>query len=146
MSMLKSLMKITLFNFVLGLVAFSAAMGEEVPPPFSYSPVPRWSAEPENDQVCEAVKKECAKAWKSKQSAFEMNYDLLYSATGDVTGIRITKSSACKPVDEYYQYFKRSMMFSPKLEGMRVELAPNVKPEDVRIIRSDTTNFNFSCQ
>jgi hypothetical protein len=69
----------------------------------------------------------------------------MYDAAGEVAGMRITSSSMCKPVDEYYQFYKRAMLFTPKLEGFRLELAPSVKPEDVRIVKSDTTSFSYSC-
>jgi hypothetical protein len=131
---------------LLGLVLPVSASADSDGSSFSFSPMPRWSTEPENDAVCQAMKKECAQAWKKKQDEFQIGYELLYDAAGSVTGMRITQSSSCKPVDEYYQMFKRSMLFSPKLENIRVELAEGIKTDDVRIIRSDSTSFNFTCQ
>jgi hypothetical protein len=143
---LKPFLKTMLINFLLGVAVFSAVRAQEsAPATFSFSPMPRWTEEPENEMVCQAVKKECPKAWKSRQDAFKIGYDLMYDAKGVVSGMRITSSSACKPVDEYYQFFKRSMLFSPRLEGLWLELAPSVKPEDVRIVKSDITNFSYSC-
>ncbi len=130
---------------VTGWLPCTSALPEDGAGAFSYSPVPRWTGEPENDQVCKAVKKECAKIWKKKQEEFQIGYELMYDASGAISGMRITKSSECKPVDEYYQMFKRSMLFSPKLEDIRIELAPSVKPEDVHIIKSDSTSFSFNC-
>jgi hypothetical protein len=129
----------------LGVLLSATAGGEEGVASFSYSPTPRWDGEPEGDMVCKAIKKECPQAWKKKQDEFEIGYELLYDVNGSVSGMRITRSSDCKPVDEYYQMFKRSMLFSPKLEDIRVELAEGVKPQDIRIIKSDSTNFSFNC-
>jgi hypothetical protein len=129
----------------LGVLLSASAAGDEATRSFSYSPAPRWDGEPESDLVCKAVKKECPIVWKKKQEEFQIGYELLYDVSGTVSGMRITRSSDCKPVDEYYQMFKRSMLFSPKLEDIRVELAEGVKPQDIRIIKSDSTNFSFNC-
>jgi hypothetical protein len=158
MMWLKQLISVSVANLVLGLVVFSTALSQEaaieqIEPlqtpdpvaPFAYSPTPRWTSEPDREQVCEAVRKECAKAWKGKQGNYEIGYDMIYAANGDVIGMRITQSSTCKPIDEVYQIFKRSMIFTPRLEGMHVELDPGVRPEDVRIIKSDITNYAYSC-
>ncbi len=129
---------------VIGLAA-AAQDAPGVADQFAFSPMPRWVGDPENDQVCAAVKKECAGAWKRRQEDFEIEYELSYQSDGTLSGMRIIKSSSCKPVDEYYQMFKRSMLFSPKLEDVRAELAEGVRPEDVRLIKTGQTNFSLVC-
>jgi hypothetical protein len=138
-------MRMAILVSCLAVLLPASAVGEAAMSPFSYSPAPRWEGEPENELVCKAVKKECPKVWKKKQEEFQIGYELMYDANGAVSGMRITQSSECKPVDEYYQMFKRSMLFSPKLEDIRIEMADGVKPEDIRIIKSDSTNFSFNC-
>lgn len=136
----------TLFWIALAAVScLSGSPASADPEPFAFSPLPRWTAEPENDQLCQAVKKECADIWKKRQEEFQIDYELLYDSNGAIVGMRIVKSSTCKPVDEYYQIFKRATLFNPKLTDTHVELAPSVKPEDVRIVKSDSTSFTVHC-
>lgn len=120
-------------------------------PEFQFSPAPRWQAEPEAEDLCPVIRKECpAFAGKSEIEA-EIGYDELYDASGQLVGLRLTKSTGCKPLDEStllgQRHFKLAFHHEgqPDLDDIHAELAPGVSADAVRIIKRGGTSLNLGC-
>lgn len=136
------------------LAAVAAAAGEEAP--FQFSPVPRWSSgpteEPETSQVCAAVRQECPGIKDVTDIQADFGYDALYDADGQLVGMRVTKSTGCKPLDEYLLLSQRKfrMVFHKPGQsdidgGLRAELAPGTAKGAVRIVKPDGTSLSMGC-
>lgn len=118
---------------------------------FSFSPVPRWPEEPETEQVCEAIAKECAGMAARDSIEAEFGYDGLYDAAGNLIGMRMTQSTGCKLLDEHLLLGQRhfKLVFHKEgegdLDGIRAELAPGVDAAKIRIVKPDRTSVSFGC-
>lgn len=118
---------------------------------FAFTPQPRWTAEPEAGEVCAAVAKECPGAIKKGQIEAEIGYDELYDANGMLVGLRLTKSTGCKPLDESELLSHREFRMAfhkdnaPDLDDVHAELAPGTDPAAVRIVKADGTSLSIGC-
>lgn len=127
------------------------AMTADRPAGFSFDPQPRWQEDPETEQVCEAMVKECAGQLKDGQIDTEWGYAELYNADGYLVGLRSVKSTGCKPLDEHLLLSHRHFVtvFSengaPDLDDLRVELAPGTDPDSVRLVKASTTQVSIGC-
>jgi hypothetical protein len=130
-----------------GLLAVAAGA-----PPFFFDPVPRWSEEPQTEDVCRAIETECADLLKDGQIDAEFVYDDLYDADGKLTGVRMVKSTGCKPYDESLLLGERHFrtLFSeegkPDLDDVHLELATGVPRDGVRIVKRGSTSASIGCQ
>ena len=131
------------------LPAGSAVAGEETP--FALTPVPRWSAEPETEEVCRAIAAECPGFAKDGEVSARIDFDELYDARGMLAGIRMTKSTGCKPLDESTLLGQRrfKLVFHkddrPDLDGIHLEVKPGVDPAGVRIVKESGTSITLGC-
>jgi hypothetical protein len=119
--------------------------------PFAFTPVPRWSEEPETEEKCAVVKAECAAMAAADTIEAEIGYDELYDADGMLVGLRLTKSTGCKALDEATLLGQRRFKLafhragSPDLDDTRLELQPGVNRDDVRIVKAGRTNLSLGC-
>lgn len=119
--------------------------------PFEFTPVPRWPEEPETEVKCAAVKAECPALAGKDTIEVEVGYDELYDADGMLVGLRLTKSTECKPLDEALLLSQRrfKLVFHkdgvPDLDNIHVEVRNGVKAEDVRVVKSNGTNLSLGC-
>ena len=89
---------------VAALAAASAmlcAMTADRPPGFTFEPQPRWQDDPETEEICRAMESECASLLKDGQIESEWSYAEIYDADGYLVGLRSTKSTGCRPLDEH---------------------------------------------
>ncbi|MBU6267761.1 MAG: hypothetical protein KGN34_09490 [Sphingomonadales bacterium] len=124
-------------------------------PPFEFSPVPRWhvapDAEPETSEVCAAIRAECPGIKDVTDIQRDFGYDLLYDADGMLAGVRATKSTGCKPLDESMVLGERAFVMKfhsdgkPDLDDIHAELAPGTPRGAVRIVKSKSTQLNLGC-
>ena len=132
-------------------LALAAAAAASAAPDFFFDPKPRWAEDPDTEVVCEAVAKECPALLKNGQIDTEFGYDELYDVDGMLAGIRMVKSTGCKPLDEHLVLGERhfKMVFhhdgEPDLDGVHVELAPGTAPQSVRIVKRGSTSVSFGC-
>ena len=135
----------------IALLLVAAAAVAAAAPDFFYDPQPRWTEDPETEVVCEAVAKECPGALKDGQIQAEFGYDELYDIDGMLAGIRMVKSTGCKPLDEHLVLGERhfKMVFhkdgEPDLDGVHAEVAPGTPKESVRIVKRGSTSVSFGC-
>ena len=123
---------------------------------FFYSPVPRWTFDPEKDldlgeSVCPAIRKECP-GINADQMDLSFAYDELYYANGRLAGIRLTKGSGCRPLDEAVVLGQREFRatFSkpgqPDLDDIQLEVGDTVDKAKVRIVRHvDNLQYSAGC-
>jgi hypothetical protein len=120
-------------------------------PGFYFDPVPRWADEPETEDVCKAIVAECAAQMKDGSLEAEFVYDDLYDADGKLAGVRMVRSTGCKPYDESLLLGERHFrtMFSepgkPDLDDVHLELANGVPRESVRIVKRGSTSASIGC-
>jgi hypothetical protein len=118
---------------------------------FQFTPQPRWNDEPETGDLCTAVAKECPGAVKHGSIDAEVGFDELYDARGMLVGLRLTKSTGCKPLDEYSLVSHREFRMAfhkddaPDLDAIHAELAPGTDPAAVRIVKADGTSLSIGC-
>ena len=133
------------------LLAACSAPAAQKQPGFAFSPVPRWAEEPETEEVCAAIEKECPGMWASDSIEAEFGYDALYDVAGNLVGMRMTRSTGCKPLDEHMllgqAHFK--LVFhkdgQPDLDNIHAELEAGVDPAKVRIVKADGTSLTMGC-
>jgi hypothetical protein len=129
-----------------GLAA--AAAGDAA---FSFSPQPRWDKDPDANELCAVVAKECPRAIKKGLIEADVGFDELYDARGMLVGLRLTKSTGCKALDEDALVGHRDfrMAFhkdgSPDLDATHAEVAEGTDPAAVRIVKADGTNISVEC-
>ena len=123
---------------------------------FFYSPVPRWAYDPRQDhdfteQVCPAIRRECP-GFQADDIQLTMAYDELFYANGRLAGIRLTKGSGCRPLDESVVLGQREFKgkFSEEgksdIDGVMLETGEGVDRAKVRIVRhSDNLTFGAGC-
>ena len=119
--------------------------------PFLFTPTPRWREEPETDTLCAAIHKECpALAGKTDINA-DIGFDEIYDASGNLVGLRLTKSTGCKPLDESsllgHRHFRLAFHSDgkPDLDDIHAEVAAGVNPDAVRIVKRDGTSLSLGC-
>jgi len=144
----------TMIGALAALALGSAAMAADSPP-FQFTPLPRWQLgpreEPETEQVCAAVRAECPGIKDPGNITADFGFDALCDADGMLAGMRVTKSTGCKPLDEYLLLSQRKfiLMFhedgKPDLDKVHVELAPGTPPGAVRIVKADGTSLSMGC-
>ena len=84
------------------LLTAGTALAAQAGDDFFFSPVPRWPDEPETDAVCAAMRQECpAIMSRAGDVDREVEYDELFDGTGRLRGVRVTRSSGCRALDEY---------------------------------------------
>ena len=133
------------------LVAGIFLAAAERPSTFSYDPQPRWAVDPETEEVCEAMAKECAGYLKDGSVETSWGYDEIYNADGFLVGLRQTKSTGCKPLDEHMLLGQRhfATVFSkdvaPDLDSLTVETAPGTDRNGVRLVKPGETQVSFGC-
>ncbi len=137
-------------RFLIALVAAGIAL-PALAEPFEFTPVPRWPDEPETDVKCAAVKAECPALAGQDTIEVEIGYDELYNADGMLIGLRLTRSTECKPLDESLLLSQRrfKLLFHkdgvPDLDNIHVEGRNGVKPEDLRIVKASGTTLQLGC-
>ena len=132
------------------LSGIALAAAAQRPAGFTYDPQPRWAEDPETEQVCEVIAKECAGFLRD--GSFEGNwaYAELYNADGYLVGLRQVKSTGCRPLDEHMMLGQRhfATVFSkdgPDLDDVTVETAPGVSRDGVRLVKQGETSLSFGC-
>lgn len=119
--------------------------------PFEFTPVPRWAEDPETEVICVAVRAECPALAARESIEVEVGYDEIYDAKGELSGMRLTKSTGCAPIDEHLllsQRRFRTMFHKPgqsDLDGIFLEVRKGVDPAMVRIVKASGTNFSLGC-
>jgi hypothetical protein len=121
------------------------------PSSFYYDPKPRWAEDPETEVVCEAVRAECQGVLKDGAIEVDWSYAALYDAGGMLVGLRSTKSTGCKPLDEHLVLDHRHFLTvftksgEPDLDGITVELAPGTPKDSVRLVKRGSMSVSFGC-
>lgn len=133
------------------LVGTAAAVAAQRPSQFQFEPMPRWAEEQETEAVCEAIAKECAGQMQEGAIEASWGYAELYDAGGYLVGLRSTKSTGCKPLDEHmllgHRHFRTvfSKDGAPDLDDFTVELAPGTSRDGVRIVKTGQTSVSMGC-
>jgi hypothetical protein len=139
---------------VAALAAASAmlcAMTADRPPGFTFEPQPRWQDDPETEEICRAMESECASLLKDGQIESEWSYAEIYDADGYLVGLRSTKSTGCRPLDEHMLLSHRHFVtvFSaegaPDLDDVTVEVAPGTDRNAVRLVKRGETQVSIGC-
>lgn len=118
---------------------------------FSFEPKPRWAEDPDTDVVCEAVRAECQGLLKDGAIDTDWSYAALDDADGMLVGIRSTKSTGCKPLDEHLLLDHRQFLTAftepgkPDLDELTAELAPGTPKDAVRLVKRGTMSVSFGC-
>lgn len=123
----------------LAVLGMTATIGAQNVTEFEFSPAPRWSKEPETEELCKAIIAECP-ALRTGDIDASMAFDEVHDVRGYLVGIRLTRSTGCKPLDESVmlgrvEFRRRFETDRPSLNDMSVELRPGVDPAGVRIVR-----------
>ena len=132
-----------------GLVAASAVA--QRPAGFAFDPQPRWAEEQKTQAVCAAVEKECAGQLKDGSIDANWGYAELYDAGGYLVGLRSTRSTGCRPLDEHmllgHRHFRTvfSKDGAPDLDDIQMEVAPGTNRDAVRLVKSGETSVSFGC-
>ena len=127
------------------------AMTADRPATFSYDPQPRWHEEPETEDLCKAMRSECAGQLKDGQIEADWGYAELYNADGYLVGMRSVKSTGCTPLDEdmllSHQHFVTvfSKGGAPDLDDITVEVAAGTNPDSVRLVKHSETQVSIGC-
>ena len=132
----------------MALLGAASAVAAQNADSFLYSPTPRWKAEPDMDEVCVAVRRECPQLANLPEIAATLVVDELYDASGRLSGLRLERGTGCAPIDESFLLGHREFRDTfhregeSDLDGIRAELQPGVDPAKVRIVRSYETNYS----
>lgn len=119
--------------------------------PFAYDPVPRWTEDPETEEVCKAIAAECSAKFPNGEIDANWGYAEFYDADGYLVGLRTTVSTGCKPLDEHmllsHRHFRGAFSKDgqPELEGIAVELKPGTPKEAVRLVKKGETQVGIGC-
>ena len=130
-----------------GLAAVAADDGD-----FYFSPQPRWDKEPETEDLCKVIAKECPRMIKKGEVDSEIGFDELYDVRGMFVGIRLTKSTGCKALDEDTLLSHRAFRMDfhedgkPDLDDVHAEVGEGVDPAKVRIVKADGTSISVGCE
>ena len=134
---------------IAGLAALTTAAIASAP--FVYDPVPRWAEDPETEEVCQAIATECPGLLKDGEVDTSWSYAELYDAGGYLVGIRTLKSTGCRPLDDHamlgHRHFRSAFSKggAPELDDIRIELAPGVSPDKVRLVKQGETQIGIGC-
>ena len=126
--------------------------GAQTPAPFAFTPQPRWTEEPETGALCEAIRKECPGLMQDGEVSADVGYDELYDTRGMLAGMRLTRSTGCKPLDEDALLSRRQFRMAfhkedvPDLDGIHAEVAPGTDPNAVRIVKASGTSLSIGCE
>lgn len=136
----------------MGLALSATALGAQATSTFLFDPVPRWQEEPELDEVCEVMRRECPAMARLTDIRTSMAYDEIFDVTGRLVGMRMTRSTGCRALDEAQLVGRREFRASFSREGepdlnedIRVELAPGVDPTGVRLVQSTDMTIQTGC-
>jgi hypothetical protein len=142
-------MKLAAALILAGIAAAGVAAAQR-PAGFAFEPAPRWAEEQETEAVCAAVEKECAGQLKDGSIEANWGYAELYDAGGYLVGLRSTRSTGCKPLDEHmllgHRHFRT--VFSkgaPDLDDLRIDVAPGTNRDTVRLVKTGETSVSFGC-
>ncbi|WP_353228826.1 hypothetical protein [Novosphingobium sp.] len=141
---------------IVTVLAGSAALAADQAPPFAFSPVPRWQLpadqEPETDQICAAVRKECPALKGVEYIHAPFGYDEVFDADGHLVGLRMTQSTGCAPIDESMLISQRKFKTTMQEGGQTdfdpadvPETAPGPARDAIRISKPDTTELSLRC-
>ena len=118
---------------------------------FFYSPAPRWAFDPKQDldfaeKVCPEIRRECPDLDASDINV-NVAYDELYYANGRLAGVRMTKGSGCRPLDEAIVLGDREFKAKFETEGVslddvKLELGEGVDKSKIRIVK-EVANHSF---
>lgn len=139
---------ILLTSILAAIVAGSEMSGGA---PFQFTPTPRWREEPETEALCAAIHKECPALSGKNDIDAEIGFDEIYDASGNLVGLRLTKSTGCKPLDESsllgHRHFRLAFHRDgkPDLDDIHAEVAPGVNPDSVWIVKRDGTTLSLGC-
>lgn len=118
---------------------------------FQYTPQPRWDKEPETEDLCAVLAKECPRMIKKGEVNADIGFDELYDVKGMLVGLRLTKSTGCKALDEDEMLSHRQFRMAfhsddkPDLDDVHAEVAPGLDPDGVRIVKADGTSISIGC-
>jgi hypothetical protein len=107
---------------------------------------------PETEEVCAAIEKECPALWAAETIEAEFGYEELYDPEGMLAGVRMTRSTGCKPLDESLLPGQRHFRLAfhadgkPDLDDIHAELGPGVNPDQVRIVKASQTSVSMGCR
>lgn len=118
---------------------------------FSFSPTPRWQAEPEIEALCEAMRRECPDMAALPEIATSVEYDELYDADGRLAGLRMTRGTGCAPYDESILLGQREFRTSfqrpgvPDLDEITLEVGPGIDRNAVRMVKHVESSTGMGC-
>jgi hypothetical protein len=148
------IMALAMAAIVVGASITAGALAAD-PPPFTFSPEPRWKSgpneEPETDEVCAAIKRECPGIKDVSNINADFGFDALYDVDGNLAGMRMTKSTGCTPLDESLLLSQRKFILAfhkdgqQDLDNIHAEVAPGVDRGSVRIVKKDGTSVSLGC-
>ena len=134
------------------LVATGTALAAQTGGAFFFSPVPRWTADPGTDTICDTVRRECAATLsRAGNISREAQYDELYDARGFLRGVRLTHGTGCPALDEYAVFGARRFIQGttragePELTEYRAEGPTGANLDGVRIVRHNATALSIEC-
>ena len=141
---------------LIALLAGTGALAADKQAPFAFSPEPRWQVgpdeEPETEQVCAAVRKECPGIRNVADINVEFGYEELFDADGRLVGLRMTRSTGCKPLDESMLLSRRKFKLAFHQDGqsdlddnIHAETPAGVARDAVRIVKSGNTTLSMGC-
>ncbi len=136
---------------LIGCGLAAAAAAAQRPAGFQFDPVPRWTEEQETEAVCEAITRECGALLNEGSIEAAWGNAELYHAGGYLVGLRSEKSTGCKPLDEHmllgHRHFRTvfSKDGAPDLDDLRVELAPGINRDGVRLVKRGETTVSMGC-
>ncbi|HMI41282.1 MAG TPA: hypothetical protein VK485_08665 [Sphingomicrobium sp.] len=119
--------------------------------PFFYDPQPRWAEDPGTEVVCAAIARECVGLLKDGEIETNWGYAELYDPDGYLVGMRSTRSTGCKPLDEHLllgqRHFRGAFRKAgtPDLDDITAELAPGASKSAVRIVKRGETQVSIGC-
>ena len=139
-------------GIVIGLLGLGTALAAQGSSGFSFSPTPRWQTEPEIENLCEAIRRECPDMAALPEIAASVEFDELYDADGRLVGLRLTRGTECAAYDESLLVGRREFrqrFSSPGRSDLddeiRLELGPGVDRNAVRIVRPVEMQVSMGC-
>ena len=118
---------------------------------FFFDPQPRWTEDPETEEVCQAIAAECRGKFPGAEINASWGYAEYYDADGYMVGLKTTASTGCRPLDEHmllsHRHFRSvfAREGQPDLEGIKFELEPGTPKDAVRLIKSGETQVGMGC-
>ena len=135
-----------------GILVSATALAAQAGTHFFFDPVPRWQEEPEMEAVCEAIRRDCPAMGRLTDIRTSMEFDQIYDVGGRLVGLRMTRSTGCRALDESTLLAQRRFITSFSREGepdhnddLGVELAPGIDPAGVRLVRTVDMSIGTGC-